>query len=97
MLPHPLPDDYAQMNDDKRVAHWSAYLGRGMRWAGEDGYDEISILDANEIARLRAADPDIDRLMPPILAVLAKMWMEPIDAFFMRVNKQMGTAFEAKA
>jgi len=94
MQPHPTPHGYLAMSKEDKIAHWSGYLYRGMRWAGEDGCDEISILDEKEIARLRAADPDIDLLMPYVLLNLARMWMEPIESFVARVNKQMGTHFE---
>ena len=97
MQPHPIPHGYVEMSKNDKVAHWSGYLYRCMRWAGEDGCDEISILDEREIARLRAADRNIDQLMPYVLLNLARMWIEPVESFVARVNKQMGTNFEVSS
>ena len=88
-----VPLEYATMNDDDKVGYWYAHLYRAMRWAGEDGIEETTILDRREHAALLAADPDIDRLMPQILRHLARMWMEPASTFMAKVNSQMGTRY----
>lgn len=91
---HPLPENYAQMNDEEKITHWFNYIYRGMRCAGEDGCDEMAMLDKAELESYRATDPDIDMFMPYILGYLARMWMEPVERFVGRVNSQMGTDFE---
>ena len=88
-----LPENYHDMSEDDQAAHWVGYIYRGMRWAGEDGYDEISFLDSRELDKWKELDPTIERLMPRVLEGLAGMWLEPKDAFFQRVNEQMGTQF----
>lgn len=88
-----LPQNYQEMSENERVAHWVAYIYRGMRWAGEDGHDEISILDCKELEKWKTLDPQIETIMPKILEGIAKMWMQTTDAFFQRVNKQMGASF----
>ncbi len=50
-----LPAGYSDMDHDGKVRHWVQHLYRAMRWAGEDGHDEISILDRQEIEHLTAA------------------------------------------
>jgi hypothetical protein len=85
-----LPSNYHEMSEDDQVSYWSAYIYRGMRWAGEDGYDEISILDRKELVKWKTLDPTIERLLPKVLESLAVMWQQPKDAFISRVNKQMG-------
>lgn len=92
--PHPLPEKYAQMSDEEKITHWFNYIYRGMRCAGEDGYDAISILDQAELEGYRATDPEIDMFMPYILGYLSRMWMEPAEQFVGRVNRQMGTKYE---
>ena len=96
MQAHPTPPGYAEMTDAQKVAHWSSHLYRGMRWAGEDGADEISVLDEREHMKLLAADADIDRLMPQVLAQLARAWLVPVDAFILRVNRQMGKNYQGR-
>lgn len=88
-----LPENYHDMSENDQAAHWVGYIYRGMRWAGEDGYDEISILDRKELEMWKKLDPTIERLMPIILEGLAGMWLQPKDAFFQRVNEQMGSQF----
>ncbi len=88
-----LPSNYHEMSGNDQAAHWAAYIYRGMRWAGEDGYDEISMLDRKELAKWKTLDPQLEKIMPKILDCLAEMCQEPKDAFFQRVNQQMGTDF----
>ncbi len=88
-----LPENYHDLSENDQAAHWVGYICRGMRWAGEDGHDELSILDRKELERWKELDPTIERLMPKVLDGLAAMWQEPKDAFFQRVNEQMGTQF----
>ncbi len=90
---HIFPENYHDMSEDDRVAHWVGCIYRGMRWAGEIGHDEISILDSRELDRWKELDPTVERLMPRVLEVLAGMWLEPKDTFFQRINEQMGTQF----
>ena len=92
--PHPLPENYARMSDEEKITHWSNYIYRGMRCAGGDGCDEISILDKAELEGYRATDPEIDMFMPYILGYLSRMWMEPVERFVGRANLQMGTDYE---
>ena len=93
---HTLPSGYAIMNDEERIWHWSGYIYRGMRWAGEDGVEPCSILDAWEREGWKQADPDLDRVLPEISAILARMWMEPVVPFIAQVNRQMGTDFDVR-
>jgi len=88
-----LPSNYHEISENEQAVHWVRYIYQGMRWAGEDGYDEISILDRKELDKWKTLDPQLEKIMPKILDSLADMWQEPKDAFFQRVNKQMGTDF----
>jgi hypothetical protein len=90
-----LPKNYHDISESDQVAHWVGYIYRGMRWSGEDGCDEISILDRKELEMWKRLDPTIERLMPRVLDGLAEMWHQPKDAFFKRVNEQMGTQFSS--
>ena len=88
-----LPSNYHEMSENDQAAHWIGYIYRGMRSAGEEGYDEISILDRKELGKWKALDPQLENLLPKILEILADMWQVPKEAFFQRVNDQMGTDF----
>lgn len=88
------PDNYQEMDVEEQKGHWSMVLSRGMRWAGEDGYEEISIFDEKLINDLRAFDSNIDALLPEILTGLAVMEMENPKAFMEEVNSRMKTSFE---
>ena len=96
MQQSPIPDGYFAMTDTDKVGYWVGMLYRAMRSAGEDGHEEITILDKDLLASLIAADPDVGELMSQILPQLARMWMESPDKFVARVNMQMGTAFGAR-
>jgi hypothetical protein len=89
-----LRKDYQQMSDEDKIAYWYNNIYRGMRCAGEDGVEAISILDRRELEKLRANDPDIDMFMPYVLAHLARMWMSEPQEFVAKVNRQMGTEYE---
>lgn len=43
----------------------------------------------------KQADPDLDRLLPGILANLAQMRIEPVAPFVAQVYRQMDTQFSA--
>ncbi|QQP96646.1 hypothetical protein [Lysobacter enzymogenes] len=88
---------YATMSPPERANHWVMLLHRQMRWAGEDGVREISILDRALLEQMRRDDPDVDALLPMVLTRLAAGWMREPAGFVAQVNRQMGTAFEVDA
>ena len=88
------PQNYKEMDQEERKHHWSAVFTRAMRWAGEDGNDEISIFDEKLIRDLRIFDANIDLLMPEVLTGLAVMEMESPNAFLAKINSRMRTSFE---
>lgn len=88
-----LPPEYAGWNATERIGFWTGLLYRQMRWAGEDGLEEITILDAPLLARMREDDPGVDALLPFVLVQLSRMWMTQPGDFVARVNAQMGTDF----
>lgn len=88
-----LPADYYQKSRDEKVGHWVGLIYRQMRWAGEDGCEERSVLDQTLLARMRSDDRDIDELMPSILTYLARMWLEPPATFVSHANERMGTNY----
>ena len=88
-----LASNYNALSYDDRVSHWTGVFYRQMRWAGEDGHEEITILDRRLLDELRRDEPDIDRMMPSILTYLARMWLTAPSTFLERVNAQMGTHY----
>lgn len=86
------PDNYSKMNHAERSRHWVAVLHRGMRWAGEDGYEEVSIFDEALLDNLRSFDPDIDGLLPEVLTHLAHMELEDPAEFVAKVCARMNSS-----
>jgi len=63
-----------EFSPSERVSHWSLWLHRGRRAAGEDGHDEDTAFTPSAWRYMRAVDPDIEDLLPEIIDELAKLW-----------------------
>jgi len=87
------PENYSEMGQEERLNHWSKVLYNGMRWAGEDGKEEISIFDQKLIRDLRTFDSSIDAILPTVITQLAVMWLEEPEEFVSKVNEQCNTAY----
>lgn len=84
---------YREWSDFQKASYWAGKFHRWMRWAGEDGLDEIDFFESKIFEQFRKEEPNIDDLMPLILTELAKVWMFDVDEFFEKVNKRLGTLY----
>jgi hypothetical protein len=89
-----LPSGYLGMSREERIGYWVAMIYRQMRWAGEDGNDELSVFEQRLVGLLKGDEPEIDSLMPSILTYLSRMWLEAPAAFLGKVNARLGTSYE---
>ncbi len=89
-----LPSNYPEMTAEEKTAPWVAVIYRQMRWAGEDGVDEIKVFDQRLMGLLRANEPEIESLMPSMLTRLSAMWLEAPAVFLGKVNARLGTSYE---
>lgn len=69
------PRMYAGWIVPERIGYWVGVLYRQRRQAGESGAHEDAAFTAALVAQMRAIDPNVEWLLPSVLAELARMEM----------------------
>ena len=86
-------ESYLKLTEQQRASYWAGKFHRWMRWAGEDGLEEVDFFEKKIFQQFRDEEPNIDTLMPMILTQLARAWMFDIDDFFKQVNRRLETNY----
>lgn len=84
------PETYRAWSDPERIGYWVSWLHRGRRWAGENGQDEDIAFDPDVWQRMKSVDPEIEDLLPDIIADLARMWMVDPDEMLATFRRRSG-------
>lgn len=86
-----LPERYRrEWSRSERVSHWTLWLHRGRRWAGEDGHDEDAAFTPAAWQYMRETDPEIEDLLPDIIDELAQLWLTNPDQMLAEFRRRAG-------
>lgn len=87
--------DYKSYSSSEKAGYWAAQIYRQMRWNGESGLEEMSVLTPSLIDEIREKEKDIEELLPQIISLLAKYCVQDEKVFSSVAMSKIGISKSA--